>query len=102
MPMNTGMPSLCGTQTQLIHMKWYIQLTTFISHNTSHFYRKHSHITFLEGLILGGVKVIDIQVSPEQIKYVESLLKKVNFGQRGDADGDYNMQRTGIIGQVVV
>ena len=46
--------------------------------------------------------MIDIQVSPEQIKYVESLLKKVNFGQRGDADGDYNMQRTGIIGQVVV
>jgi hypothetical protein len=46
--------------------------------------------------------MLDIHVSPEQIKYVEDLLQRVNFGRRGDADGDYTMQRTGIIGQVVV
>ena len=51
---------------------------------------------------MGGVKVVDIHVTSEQIEYVEDLLSRVNFGCRGDADGDYKMQRTGIIGQVVV
>lgn len=46
--------------------------------------------------------MFDIQVNTEQIQYVETLLKTVNFGRRGDADGNYYQQRTGIIGQVVV
>ncbi|MBL4952212.1 hypothetical protein JK635_08315, partial [Neobacillus sp. YIM B02564] len=43
-----------------------------------------------------------VNVSPEQISYVEHLIENVNFGRRGVFDGSKNQQRTGLIGQVVL
>ena len=41
-------------------------------------------------------------VENEVIYFVEKLLKKHNFGRRGFADGNYNEQVTGLIGQTVI
>jgi len=36
------------------------------------------------------------------ISFVEGLLQKYNFGQRGFADGNWQEQRTGLIGQTLI
>lgn len=48
-----------------------------------------------------------VKVTDEQISYVQDLLEKVNFGQRGDGTKRYNNgtkeeQFVGILGEVVV
>jgi len=42
------------------------------------------------------------KIQDEIIEFVEQQLKKYNFGKRGYADGDYNEQRTGLIGQTKI
>jgi hypothetical protein len=46
--------------------------------------------------------MFDIKVSSHIINHCVDQLKKYNFGKRGEADGDYEKQLVGIIGQSVV
>jgi len=46
--------------------------------------------------------MFNIQVSNEIITYAKKLLTKHNFGRRGIADGNYDEQLTGLIGQCTV
>lgn len=46
--------------------------------------------------------MFDVKARPVQISYVEELLKTANFGRRGEFDGNYEQQLTGILAQTVV
>ena len=46
--------------------------------------------------------MFNIQVSNEIILYAKKLLTKHNFGRRGVADGNYDEQLTGLIGQCTI
>jgi len=46
--------------------------------------------------------MFDILISDDILDYVEQLLEKYNFGQRGYADGNQTEQRTGLIGQTYI
>lgn len=48
------------------------------------------------------IKMFDVGAKPEQISYVEELLKTANFGRRGEFDGNYDQQLTGILAQTIV
>lgn len=46
--------------------------------------------------------MFNIQVSNEIVYYAKNLLAKHNFGRRGVADGNYDEQLTGLIGQCTI
>ena len=46
--------------------------------------------------------MFDIKIPSEIILYCKNLLRKHNFGNRGVADGNYEEQLTGLIGQCMV
>jgi len=46
--------------------------------------------------------MIKIKINDGLIDFVEDLLKKHNFGNRGFADGNYEEQKTGLIGQTAI
>ena len=46
--------------------------------------------------------MFNIQVSNEILDYAKNLLTKHNFGRRGVADGNYDEQLTGLIGQCTI
>ena len=50
----------------------------------------------------GGLGTFKIKVSNKIIDYARGLLKEHNFGKRSVADGNYNEQLTGIIGQCTI
>lgn len=45
--------------------------------------------------------VLDILIKTEQKEYAWDLVKRVNFGKRGEFDGDREQQYTGILGEVI-
>jgi len=45
--------------------------------------------------------ILDILIKSEQKEYAWALVKRVNFGQRGEFDGDQEQQYTGILGEVM-
>lgn len=46
--------------------------------------------------------MFDVIVTQEQLEYVQAMVDKYNFGQRGYGDGNKREQFTGIIGQTVL
>ena len=46
--------------------------------------------------------MIEVKVKTEILKKSLSILEKVNLGQRGVADGNYEEQKVGLIGQLTI